>query len=316
MAQKDIGRKIKLKLIISLILLVTLNTSAQDRAPVYIGEIDVSKFAPGLKPWFVKFKNGNLYISYLGTGRIDVLSQNFRKIKTIELEKPVKISSFDIDSDKIFVADNLRGEIFIFDRDGKFVNSFGFLPDGRTRIRPFNLSIYAGNLYVTDLNLNSVLVISADDIPNVREEGELLFIISEIKRPYFARVTPDGRILVSDAGEGKVKVFTCNGKFAYSFESARNLVSPAGIAFDDIQDKKLLQEDRKIFDPSGVRRQGRIHISDIKTGTIHVYNSLGYYIFSYGDGLLEHPVSIDIDTTQNLIVISEPGDMKLKLFKY
>ena len=275
-------------------------------------------------PVRIQFRNDTLYVAYTGVARLDLFSRDLKPIGSIPLDDPEPVfpTDFVITDSLIFVCDHARQVIVVYDRNGNFQESYGKLPDNLTQLRPFSLTYLGGVLYVGDAGQRRVLAISMANAAGITEKGELILTIpmdsaQAIGFPSALLVTIDGRMLVGDASSGEVKVFTCDGRYIYSFEAVptKFRMAPQGFATDDIIDPSL--QDSTSFDPSGLRNMGRIHLVDAVAGQIHLFNPRGKYIASYPtEPLLEKPSDIAIDTADNRVYIAEPLTGRILVFNY
>jgi hypothetical protein len=278
----------------------------------------------GLNPVRLQLFHDTLYVSYAGLAQIDAYTTDLVKLAIIELNdpEPVYPTDFVVIDSELIVCDHARRLIAIYDREGKFRESYGMMPDNVTPMSPFAVTYFGGVLYVGDAGQRKVLAISMADAPNITERGELILSIPgdtghTIGFPSALMVTPDGRMLVGDAGQGKTLVFTCDGRFIYAFDSLQTQLpmAPQGFAVDDIIDPSV--QDSSSFDPSGIRVQGRIHVVDANAGQIHMFNPVGKYIASYPENIkLEKPSDIAIDVKNRQVFIAEPATGRVLTFRY
>lgn len=267
-----------------------------------------------LRPVGLQMFQDTLFVSYTRRAQIDLYSPDLKLLGTISLTDPEPIhpTSFAVNDSMLIVTDHGRGLVVLYDRTGSVVTSFGTLPDGVTPLLPFSVTEYDGIAYVGDLGTGRVLAVALNDRENVTEQGELILMIPSdtshsIKFGSALDVTPDGRLLVGDAGEGEVKVFTCDGRFVYLFDSlpSGSKMAPLSFTMDEVIDPAM--QDSTSFDPSGVRRLGRIHVADGNNGLIHVFNPLGKYAFSYGrDDDLKKPTGLAVDRKRDLLFVADP----------
>jgi len=277
-----------------------------------------------LNPVKLLFRFDTLYVSYSGMAQIDMYTPDLVKVGSIPLNDPVPVfpTDFFVADSELFVCDHAKGVIVVYTRDGEFKESYGTLPDNTTQLRPFALIYLGGVLYVGDAGQRQVLAISMADAPGITETGELILTIPgddihPIQFPAALEITPDGRMVIGDAGKGRVDVFTCDGRFIYSFDSlpTQPPLMPQGLAMDNIVDPSL--QDSASFDPSGLRSLGRIHVVDAGTGKIHMFNPVGKYIASYPDGKpLQKPSDIAIDKTRRYVYVAESGTGRILLYRY
>lgn len=279
-----------------------------------------------LKPLRLQLYNDTLYIIYSGIPRIDLFDLELNKLNSIPLTDldTVFPTSFDIYDSTVLITEHNKHRIILYDRDGKVKTSFGTLPDSMTSLSPFNIIQYGGVAYVSELRTGSVMAISIVDAGEITEIGELILTIPSdttyrIGFPSALKITPDGRLLVGDALDGEINVFTCDGQYIYNYDSIPHIknIEPQAFAYDNIIDPDLLKLDSNSFDPSGIRYIGRTHVADPKNALIHMFNPNGKYINSYPtDSSLNKPGGLVIDKKSNRIYIADPALQKLFVYKY
>lgn len=280
--------------------------------------------ADTLAPVRLQMLGDTLAVSYNGVPRIDLYDTNLVRVGTIDLIEPVKVhpTAFYIDDSLLVVADHARHVIVIYDRNGNLQQSFGTLPDGKTPLAPLAMTVYGGIAYVADISQKAVLAVSLVDAGELTERGELILTIpsdssTHIGLPSALFVTEDGRLLVGNAAEGRINVFTCDGRHVYDFDSLTlpNPLAPQALALDEVRDPDM--QDSSSFDPSGVRQMGRFHVADGNNGQIHMFGSLGKYIGTYpDDSLLVRPAGIAINRRSNTVFVADPVARRLHLFTY
>lgn len=296
-----------------------------NEAPIYVGSLDLSD-ENELNPYALCSTEENYFVSYLNRALVDVFDERFRYVKRLDLSHQGKGSITGIDADKeyIYVADSQTGDIRIYDYSGNLIQRLAWLPDNQTRLRPQSLALFDGVLYVTDRKLQKVMAINIMEKPGISEPGELIFSVPnktspelEFFAPGFCTISPDGRLLVSTVSPPNIRVFTCSGRdMGLLIEpDVNDLKSPQGMAFDEIPSPELLARNDSIFDPSGTYELGRIHIADREAGLIHIYDSFGKPVTTYG-AELHSPINMVIDNKKRLIVISDMADSQLKFYKY
>jgi len=299
-----------------------------DAAPTYIGAVDVrSQAEEHLQPYALCLTDKQLYVGYVGSGRVDVFDKFFAYQRTLDLSTGAgsMISGIAADDTRLYVADYGRGEIRFYSLEGTLEDSYSWLPGKQDRLKPFGLTLHNGMLYVAELQQRQLLVITAVPSGKPTETGELLLRIplhdnapEQLDFPSSSFVTPDGRLLVSDMTAHRLQVYSCNGRFAGSITEAGDaaLQSPHTLAMDDLPSPKLLARDKEIFDPSGVLCQGRIHMVDREAGEVVVFNALGEYLFRYGSSELGVPNGMVIDTGQRAVIIADAKYHCLHVYKY
>jgi hypothetical protein len=279
--------------------------------------------ADTLRPVRLQFRRDTLYVSYNHRAQLDLFTPEFERLRTLELVDPEPIypTSFAVADSAIYIVDHAKRAVIVTDRDGKVSDSFNMLPDGETQLSPLAVAFYGGVAYVADITLRQVLAISMVEAPGITEKGELILHIPSdeadaIGFPSAVRVTLDGRLLIGDAEAGRVRVFTCDGRAIYQFDSVPSpgVMAPLGFAVDGIQDPRL--QDSARFDPSNVHTHGRYHVVDGNNSSVHMFNPLGRYVASYGADNLSRPSDIAIDTKRARIYIADPHAQRIVVYKY
>jgi hypothetical protein len=299
--------------------------TAFDQPPVFIGMQAVAEGE--LKPFALALHQGRLLVSYLSSDRIDEFSDRLEYRRSLHLleKAPASITGLAFDGDRLYAADFKSGDLLIVDyKSGKLLQSLGWLPDRKARMKALGVTYRGDNLYVTDVASGQIRVISATAVDKVRDEGELILSFPDraakgvhLAYPTWTLVTPDGRLLISDAKDHEVKAFTCSGRFAHLFETQGRAVlsAPMGIAMDDVPSPALAATAEKVFDPSGVQQQGRIHVVDAVLSRVKVFDALGKYVLTYGTELRQ-PNGIVIDPKARLILVSDAQLRAIAVYKY
>jgi len=265
-----------------------------------------------------------LYIAYAGKPYIDVYTTELEPVESIALREPEGVvpTSFAVTASQLLVVDHKLGLILVYDHEGNLQNSYDRLPGDGGDFSPIAISFFDGVAYVADTRTGRALAISMTDQPGVTEAGELILTIPKSEEPSLGfpsalLVTMDGRLLVGEAESGQIRVYTCDGRSVYSFDSIPDLGKPAINAFavDDVADPSL--QDESSFDPSGVRYMGRIHVLDAANGVIHMFNPLGAYISSYPrDQRLSGPAGIAIDAETRRIYVADGPANCILVYRY
>jgi hypothetical protein len=293
------------------------------RVPEFECAQTITEGADTLLPVRLEFRRDTLYVSYNRRARLDLFTPEFERLRTLELvdPEPIHPTSFAVADSAIYIVDHAKRAIIVTDNGGKFIDSFNMLPGGETPLSPLAVTFYGGVAYVTDIALRQVLAISMVEAPGITEKGELILRIPMDKAdaigfPSAVRVTLDGRLLIGDAESGTVRVFSCDGRAIYTFDTVPSprAMAPLGFAVDGIQDPSL--QDSARFDPSNVHTHGRFHVVDGNNSSVHMFNPLGRYVASYGSDRLVRPSDISIDTKRARIYIADPQAKRIFVYKY
>lgn len=300
--------------------------TAFDQPPVFIG-LQAMPEPGNLKPFALALREEKLLVSYLSSDRIDEFSGKLEFLRTLHLleKEPASITGLAVEGDRIYATDFKSGDLLFAEyKTGKLLQSYGWQPGHSVRMKALGVAFYKNNLYVSDVASRQMLAIGASTEKDMREEGELIARFPngraaefELGYPTWAMVTPDGRLLVSDAKSGEVKAFTCSGRSAHLFEKGGDatLKTPMGIAMDDLPSPELAAKKAAVFDPSGVNDQGRIHVVDAGLARVKVFDPLGKYVLTYGTELRQ-PNGIVINQKRKLIFISDAALHAIAVYKY
>jgi sugar lactone lactonase YvrE len=292
--------------------------------PVLVKSVALTDGATALQPVRLQIWGDTLFVAYQGVPRLDAFTLELERLGSIDLTDPESVtpSAFAVSESQIVVCDHARGAIVLYDRKGRFIDSFGQLPDEETRLTPLAMARFDNVVYVVDMALKRVLAVSVEGDSSVVDRGELIMQVpgegmDALAFPSSVFVTPDGRLLVGDAGTGRIRAFTCDGQEIYSFGEAPggSKIAPLGFAVDNVMDPSLQVE--RSFDPSGVQEMGRIHVTDGRGRVVHVYNPLGEHITSYPRGeRLQGPSDIAISHTERRIFVADSKARRIHVFSY
>jgi streptogramin lyase len=163
----------------------------------------------------------------------------------------------DVANDLLFVCDYSNHRISVFRAsDGLFVRTFGGQPRLQTPVGiAFGLN---GDVYVTQYELHRVAVFNSFDGRFLRHfpsdsEAAPVANAETLSNPYGVVVDGEGNVLIGDYANKRVAMFRGDGTFvrAIGGDGGAKLEGPQGLALDD---------------------DGRLWITDITTGRIHMYS--------------------------------------------
>lgn len=230
------------------------------------------------------------------------------------MQRPINVT-IDTDGTK-FVTDTGRNQVLVYDRNDRFVASFG----EKGEFKPVDTAIAGDTLYVVDIEHHEVRALDKrTGKPKFKfgkpgsEEGALY-------HPTNMAIGPDGDLYVVETGNFRVSRFTASGKFVRSYGEAGQthgrFARPKGIAID---------------------RTGRLYVGDAAFQNVQVFDGGGRVLMAFGQpgegqqGLnLPAGVSIDYDnvalfrplaapdfTIEYLIlVVSQFGPNKVDVFGF
>jgi len=205
-------------------------------------------------------------------------------------------------TDKIYVSDSARGQVYVFDPRGRFLRAFGKGPEARLE-RPTGMFLDRATkrLYLTDTLRHQVLVFGL--------EGGLLQAIGkrgaepgEFNYPT-ALTLAGGKLYVVDAMNFRIQTFTADGQFVSAFgqlgNSTGTLNRPKGIAADT---------------------DGNLYIVDALFETVQIFDASGRLLHYFGSsgaapGQFQLPSGISIDD-RNIIYIADSMNHRVQVFRY
>jgi DNA-binding beta-propeller fold protein YncE len=158
----------------------------------------------------------------------------------------------------VYVSDESRHDVQIFDKDGNFQGKFGAQGSGPGEFdRPAGLAIDKdGNVLVTDCLNNRVQRLSPDG-KYIGEFGKAGTGPGEFNMPWGIAVDKQGFIYVVDWRNSRVQKFDNDGNYLLSFggtEGEGSLDRPAGVDVDSV---------------------GNVYVSDYGRDLLQVYNADG-----------------------------------------
>jgi DNA-binding beta-propeller fold protein YncE len=171
----------------------------------------------------------------------------------------------------VFVTDELRHVIYVFDRDGKFIRNIGEPGDQPGQFdRPSGI-VFAddGSMYVSDTKNHRIQRLDSSGEPihsfgtQGSEEGEL-------KSPWGISLDGSGNVFVADHGNHRIQKFDSEGNFT----SAIGSHGSTGGRFDHPSDVAV--------DPDG-----DIYVCDWANDRVQVLNEAGDYVLEIGGAAVE-----------------------------
>lgn len=292
----------------------------------------VKEFNLDLAPSFIDVVNERLIVT--ASDRIDkiyFLDRSARPVDSINLNLTSKIVGLEVLSGgKVAVL--LTSGINIYDLRGRLVDEILYKEDGKTPLIPAAASYGKDRLYVADEASRVVYALSLVDVyARSKNQGivpitlkfEVVAVFPSamgknkndglLKRPTSICLSPDGRVFVGDSALNEIKVYSCNGRYLYDFEELKG-IEPTAIEYDDKPGSVKIP--KGTYDPAATDKHGRVHVCDRRNAKIHVFSTMGKYLFSYGDGQLAEPSDIAIDTKSNLIYVADPKKSSILVYRY
>jgi DNA-binding beta-propeller fold protein YncE len=207
------------------------------------------------------------------------------------LRQPINIS-IEADGTK-YVADPVRGQVVVFDRDDAYVKAYG-LPGAW---RPVDAVPLEDRVYVADVANGLVKVFD-------KQRGEMIKTIGDkgdpserLDRPTNLAFDRDGYLYVTDVGRFQVVKFDRDGHFQSTFgkpgDNLGHFARPKGIALD---------------------RDGRLYAVDASFNNVQIFNPEGRLLMFFGEGgdkpggfVLPAKVTVDYESLPYFREYLQPG---------
>lgn len=239
---------------------------------------------------------GRLYIADTKVGAIFVFNTQ-AQAKDVDLVKNginahfVRIIGLAMDdSDRLFVSDPGLKHVLVFDKDHKAED---VITDGM--VEPGNLAIDNQNrlLYVSDIELDQVLVYDADTLKLLRKIGTTghkheLTSPGDFAKPSGLAVDKEGNLYVADTLNNRIEIFDADGQFISAFgkngDGPGYFARPKGVAIDS---------------------DGHVWVADGVQDRVQVFTKEGQLLIAFGGhgklpGQFQSLVNIYIDKTDRV----------------
>jgi sugar lactone lactonase YvrE len=233
---------------------------------------------------------GNLYVADQKVGAIFIFSTD--EARNVDLIKNgvhahfVRIIGLAMDdTDRLFVSDPGLKHVLVFDKDHKAED---VITDGMSS--PGGLAIDTQNrlLYVTDIDLDQILVYDADTLKLLRKIGtgghkHELTTPGDFSKPAGVAVDAEGNLYVADTMNNRIEIFDADGQFISTFgkpgDGPGYFSRPKGVAIDS---------------------DGHVWVADGMQDRVQVFDKEGQLLISFGGhglmpGQFQGLVSITID---------------------
>lgn len=210
------------------------------------------------------------------------------------------------DDDRLFVSDPGLKHVLVFDKEHKPVD---VITDGM--VEPSGLAIDTQNrlLYVSDVNLDQVLVYDADTLKLKRKMGTTghnheLTSQGDFAKPTGVAVDKEGNLYVADTLNDRIEVFDADGAFIRTWgkngDGPGYFARPKGVAIDS---------------------DGHIWVADGMQDKVQLFTNEGQLLIRFGGhGLLpgqyQGLVNVAADTRRNRMYTSEIYPGRVQEFRY
>lgn len=164
------------------------------------------------KPYGVASKDGRIYVCDIRNASLTVLDLRKQQTRLIgtsgsnALKHPVDVAIADDNS--LYVADNERSSVFVFDASERFSKIFGY-----AGLKPVSVAVHGDRLYVCDMNAHTVEIFD-------RFEGKRLGTIGSVgdgdgqfRVPLGVDTDAKGNVYVMDMMRCRLQKFGPNGAY-------------------------------------------------------------------------------------------------------
>lgn len=237
------------------------------------------------KPYGVGIYDGKIYVcdSNAGVFVFDLKAKKYGPLEGSKgpgkLMQPLNIG-IEEDGTK-YVADPVRGQVVVFDRDDKYLRTYGTPGNWK----PVDAQPFGEMLYVVDEKNGVVKVFDKKTGEVVRVIGNRDDIKERLGMPTNAAFDSDGNLYVADAARFQVMKFDRDGHFISSFgragDSPSSFARPRGVAVD---------------------RKGNLYAVDAAYNNVQIFNKDGRLLMFFGardtardPGALVLPARVVID---------------------
>jgi len=209
-------------------------------------------------PYGVTFQEDRLYVADVGTGSVhifDFATRNYKQFAaaggTEHLLMPVGLAVVD---NRIYVVDSVLHKVCVFDKEGKYILSFG--QNVLNRPSGIAYSKQQRKWYVADTWSHLIRIFDSNGEP-VESIGSRGYDTGKFNFPTQLWVDEKDQLYVSDTLNYRVQIFSSNGTFIRSFGQQGDrpgyFAHPTGAAVDMrgnsyITDRQF--ENIQIFDPN------------------------------------------------------------------
>jgi len=252
---------------------------------------------------------GSLYIADQKVGAVFIFNTETRDVDLIKNSVHahfVRIIGLAMDdTDRLFVSDPGLRHVLVFDKNHKAED---VITEGM--VEPGGLAIDTQNrlLYVTDEELDQVLVYDADTLKLLRKMGTAghkheLTTPGDFSKPTGVAVDAEGNLYVADTWNNRIEIFDADGNFVSTFGKAGDgpgyFSRPKGVAIDG---------------------DGHIWVADGMQDRVQVFNNEGQLLISFGGhgllpGQFQGLVAIAIDK-RNRVFTTEIYPGRAQQFQY
>ncbi|MCB2183421.1 MAG: hypothetical protein KQH63_15410 [Desulfobulbaceae bacterium] len=250
-----------------------------------------------VKPYGATIHDGKIYVcdSQSTVVVFDVKNKKFHQLEGAKgLGKVVQPLNIYLDADNNkFVADPVRGEVLMYDKNDFYVKSFG-LPGSW---KPVDAVSYEGLLYVVDSEAREIKVFDIETGEKITSFGRNNKPEENLGLPTGITIGPDELLYISDSGRFQVVIYDRDGheRGAIGKPGANlgHFARPRGVAVD---------------------RTGRVFAVDAAFENVQIFRNDGQLLLFFGGSgttpgrlFLPADVSIDYDNIEYFKQYADPN---------
>ncbi len=250
-----------------------------------------------IKPYGIGLRNGKIYVcdSQASVEIFDLAKKQFYRLPGAKglgkVVEPLNIS-YD-DQDNSFVADPVRGEVLMYDRNDIYIKSFG-LPG---QWKPVDAAPCEGLLYVVDSRAREIKVFDIKTAAKIKSFGRDNEAEKNLGLPTGISVGPDKLLYISDSGRFQVVVYDRDGH-------ERRAIGRPGANLGHLARPRGVDTDR----------QNRVYIVDAAFDNVQIFRADGQLLFFFGGAgdqpgnlFLPADVAVDYDNIEYFRQYADPN---------
>jgi DNA-binding beta-propeller fold protein YncE len=189
------------------------------------------------RPVDIGSTKGKIYVSdrlYKKLLFIDLENNEFNYVKDSGIGTITEPANMTVTDDGLkYLADMARKQILVYDENDEFLKVYGDIDQFK---RPIDVAVYENRVYVTDTEVNKVLVLDKDSGKTIQEIGGLGREEGMFYKPSYLAVDIEGNLYVTDSFNFRVQVFDPKGKYirtiGFHGDVSGAFSRPKGLAID------------------------------------------------------------------------------------